>query len=368
LFAAALVALVGLSLVGQSGGRPGSQAAVATPTATPTATSSPTAPPAPPPGTPPPRVAVAVGPVPTCPPGSTPDTPGPVAQARPPFSPWASAFDRRAGRVVLVAPITPDDGPGVATWTFDVCTNTWTRMHPNREPPTLWARLVYDVDSDVTLLVSSRSVWAYDLRANTWTEKGAATTASLQAYDPVSGFVVAGRPGPTTLVNYDVETDTWTPIHQANAPEEHGVIAYDASVDGVVAYNGYNAGHETWLLDIRTGNWSKSQVVAPHVLDWLTFPAIAYDEAAKRTVIGGNVRLAAYDATADRWETVEFPDPDAWHGVSIVYDPVNDRLVVLPDSWESWSDGTSAGVVAIDLVTREWTVLLEPGLGQSTPP
>ena len=106
----------------------------------------------------------ACGLVPTCPPGSTPDTPGPAGQARPPSSPWASAFDRRAGRVVLVAPITPDDGPGVATWTFDVCTNTWTRMHPNREPPTLWARLVYDVDSDVTLLVSSRSVWAYDLR------------------------------------------------------------------------------------------------------------------------------------------------------------------------------------------------------------
>ncbi len=82
LFAAALVALVGLSLVGQSG-RPGSQTAVATPTATPVATSSPTAPPAPAPGTPPPRVAVAVGPVPTCPPGSTPDEPGRIDQARP---------------------------------------------------------------------------------------------------------------------------------------------------------------------------------------------------------------------------------------------------------------------------------------------
>ena len=90
LFAAALVALVGISLVGQPGGRPGSQAAVAsgptaTPTATPIATPSPTAPPTPPRGTPPPRVAVAVGPVPTCPPGSTPDTPGPVDQARPPM-------------------------------------------------------------------------------------------------------------------------------------------------------------------------------------------------------------------------------------------------------------------------------------------
>ena len=33
-------------------------------------------------------------------------------------------------------------------------------------------------------------------------------------------------------------------------------------------------------------------------------PAIAYDEAAQRTVMLGQGHSAAYDATADRWETL----------------------------------------------------------------
>ena len=33
-------------------------------------------------------------------------------------------------------------------------------------------------------------------------------------------------------------------------------------------------------------------------------PAIAYDEAAERTVMLGQGHSAAYDATADRWETL----------------------------------------------------------------
>jgi hypothetical protein len=60
-----------------------------------------------------------------CPPGSTPDKPGPVDQARPSeVSHLSMAFDRRAGRLVAVVDV--DDA--VETWTFDVCTNTWTRM------------------------------------------------------------------------------------------------------------------------------------------------------------------------------------------------------------------------------------------------
>jgi hypothetical protein len=331
-----------------------------------------------------PAILPPVGQVFACPPGSTPDRPGPVDQARPiGLAPTgaALAFDRRAGRLVALTTA----GGRVETWTFDVCTNTWTQMHPNREPPG-GGPLVYDIDFDVSILVSSESawssppgenhvsvpqavssrVWAYNLQADTWTEKGdAPTDSALRTYDPFSGLVVATSN--EELWSYDVDTDTWTPIHEANQSGSFGALAYDPSVDRMVAYTGFNAGHETWLLDIRTGRWSKSNAVTPHVLDWLTLPAIAYDEAAERTVVGGNVRLAAYDATADRWETVEFPGPDPWHGVSLVYDPVNERLVVLPDSWESWSVGSSAGVVALDLVTREWTVLLEPGPGQATP-
>jgi hypothetical protein len=296
-----------------------------------------------------------------CPPGSTPDTPGPVDQARPLGLAWTPhmAFDRRAGRLVAV---TGDaDGLAPETWTFDVCTNTWTRMHPDREPPGfVHSYLVYDVDSDVTIGVPHRDgvpgkVWVYDLQANTWTENGT-SKGEPRLYDPVSGLVVAEGEG--GLLDYDVETDTWTPISQADgpasptagsvpAPRSGGMFAYDASVDRVVVAP--FVGSRMWLLDIRTGTWSRSGVETPAFIEgfwWV--PAVAYDEAAERTVFLGNVRWAAYDAAADRWELLggrsSLPGP-------MVYDTVNRRLVDVE---------LSGRVVALDLETGARTVLLEP--------
>jgi hypothetical protein len=114
-------------------------------------------------GSQPPRKLLAVvppvGQLFTCPPGSTPDKPGPVDQARPAEAAMERiVFDRRAGR--LVALTSTADGLAPETWTFDVCTNTWTQMHPDRELPDFVLQLVYDVDSDVTIGVASGRVWA----------------------------------------------------------------------------------------------------------------------------------------------------------------------------------------------------------------
>jgi len=304
-----------------------------------------------------------------CPPGSTPDEPGPVDQARPAGWRSATAFDRRAGRLVVVT--TSDLASGIETWTFDVCTNTWTRMHPNREPPNFeYSLLVYDVNSDATILLSvdrrpspaiPLRVWVYDLQTDTWTEKRAPPTiANLSlTYDPVSGLVVAagapGSGGAPELWNYDVETDAWTQIHQANRPRplDFGAYAYDASVDRLVAYGdgAYGAPpYETWLFDIRSGTWSRSAAERPPVVGWLTRPGLVHDEAAERTVVFMRSPLTAYDASADRWEILAGPET-LWEdppGVE-VYDAVNRRLV-----------GWGRGVVAFDLTTREWTVLLAP--------
>ena len=298
-----------------------------------------------------------------CPPGSTPDTPGPVDQARPRWEP-AMAFDRRAGRIVAVLSSLIVD---TETWAFDVCTNTWTQMHPTLEPPRSGGgRLVYDADSDATLMVSSESgdVWSYDLQADTWTEEGVAPTdATLVTYDPVSGLVVVEvGSDPRELWNYDVETDTWTPIHQVNGPG-YAEFAYDASVDRIVAYAfGAASVPETWLLEFRTGAWSKSAVVTPAIVAGWGLPhTIVYDEAAERTVILSNSGLAAYDATADRWELVIGGDlgsvPDA-----MVYDPVNRRLVG-PGPGTPDVIGLQADFGAFDLTTREWIVLLETSEG-----
>jgi hypothetical protein len=414
LLMAGLVALAGIALAGQSGGGSGSQVAVIGPTATamatvtaavapgdhlaatPVATRSPTAAPTPPRGTPPPRVAVSVGPAATCPPGSAPDTPGPADQARP-LGVSAMAFDRRAGRLVALAGL--DDG--VETWTFDVCTNTWTRMHPDREPPgvSILGQLVYDVDSGVTIASDSNLMWAYDLEADTWTEKGSFAPfavpqrAGLRFYDPVSGLVVAlGDDGDDSTVGlelwaYEVETDTWTPIPQAEplaVGPHYEDFAYDASVDRLVAYanrwkpwdGDWHFEATTWLFDLRGGTWSGTGAAAPQFSYgwWGSQPAVAYDEAAERTVMVGQGHSAAYDATADRWETLyatpsgdgDVPGacgtrPECRLGRAMVYDAVNERLVVyggqLPTTcaWETADD-----MWAFDMASRSWTLVVPP--------
>ena len=315
-----------------------------------------------------------VGQVFECPPGSTPDKPGPVDQARPPQdSNAAVAFDRRAGRLVAFT----SAGNAPETWTFDVCTNTWMQMHPNRQPPSSErAQLVYDVDSDITILASDTVVWAYDLQADTWTEKGVAPTmnAGSLAYDPVSGLVVAAGLAPplappTELWSYHVDTDTWTRIHQANGPTDNVVIAYDGAVDRLVAYDAAYGGppYETWLFDIRTGTWSRSRAERPAVGGWYTAPGLVYDEAAGKTVVLLRYPETAYDATADRWEVLAEAEATWPYPGRMVYDPVNRRLVGLGQTLGMVGDVPPGGVEALDLVKGERRVLLERVGGQAAP-
>ena len=66
-------------------------------------------------------------------------------------------------------------------------------------------------------------MWAYDLEADTWTEKGLAPVDDASAPVLRPGLGPRRRPGGRRrrgharpgLWSYDVETDTWTPIHQA---------------------------------------------------------------------------------------------------------------------------------------------------------
>lgn len=92
-------------------------------------------------------------------------------------------------------------------------------------------------------------------------------------------------------------------------------------------------------------------------------PAIAYDEAAERTVVMGAL-LGVYDASADRWERIAGLNPGGLPG-SMVYDPVNERLVVLGRRHPS--NVRPDRVAAIDLSTRDWTILFKPSLGEPAP-
>jgi hypothetical protein len=96
---------------------------------------------------------------------------------------------------------------------------------------------------------------------------------------------------------------------------------------------------------------------------------ITYDEASESTVVLVAGRMFAYDAAADRWDMLIQPTGtgpgELARGIgSMVYDPVNDRLVVMVQF--DLFRGVDA-VVAFDTPTLEWTVLLEPVDGQPAP-
>jgi hypothetical protein len=250
-------------------------------------------------------------------------------------------------------------------------------MHPSQEPPGS-GQLVYDVDSDVTIGIFQGSVWAYDFQADSWTRKGlvpGTDAPHFMAYDPVSGLVVAaGYHERMPLWNYDVEADTWTPIHQATTGpmaiyDGAYDAAYDASVDRLVAcgdlpYDGNAAAYETWLIDIRTGTWVESRAERPADYGSPWSPRVVYDEAAERTVVLGSDQLTAYDASTDRWEILA--EAGTVGPTQMAYDSLNRRLVgwgkrIDWGSSSGWGSEIVGAVEALDLVTREWTVLLEPG-------
>ena len=345
-------------------------------------------------------IAKPVEPAATCPAGSSPDSAGPLDQARRPrgSAPWLrAAMDLQSGRIVAVA-----DASGEAeTWTFDVCTNTWSLMKPTGRSPSTGVRtLVYDTDSDVVVSIG-QSVAAYDVETDTWTQRGAAPSSNDSfrgdaVYDPVSGLIVVRLLESSEMWAFDVDDDTWTQIRQgAMSPPgdpamstgpsfSHQHFAYDAATDRIVLYlsDGRHgpgvwdgAGTEmTWTYDLRAGEWTVEDTVTPELTTgYFSLGSMAYDDAARRTVITGDGVVAAYDAALHDWEIVwQSPaESNAYGrgtgvhhriGAAVVYDPINDRIVVMGGQarmldenpfWVQMDD-----VWAFDVGTGTWTELL----------
>jgi hypothetical protein len=310
----------------------------------------------------------AVPPVATCPEGSTPDEPGPPDQARPPGEDWTPiAFDRRSGRIVLIS---VQQGGPVQTWTFDVCTNTWRQMDPQSvttAPVSAWD-IVYDADSDLTIVPGREGlVWAYDVETDSWTRAEAPSFDFPDPiYDPVSGLVVVRDE--ERMYAFDVETGAWTEVPQEEplVLGRGGVVwAHDPTVDRIVLFHvGYGSGETTtWLYDPRTGRWARADVDTPMIEfpfgDLASGGEIAYDETAGRTVIASGSGRHSFDASVPRWES----EPIGLHRSfgRLVYDAVNERLVLLPgNTWVHgrWTD--QQDVLAWDAAAGEWIELVPP--------
>ena len=326
----------------------------------------------------------------TCPDAADPQAPGPADQPRPDSDVWnnqAAAFDQHAGRIVHI------DATG-ATWTFDVCTNTWRQMHPaviptgsgGSTPLNGGGQLVYDVDSDRTVAIGEEAVGVYDAGRNTWTLRHrppeySGTWSHGAVYDPVSGLVVVQLQG-RGLVAYDVDTDTWTPVgnvlcspHMIYDPDADlwspaepepcypFLVGHAASTDELVFLD-YRGGQ---MVNPRSG--ASTAVENPSGVGIGGFGA-AYYAVGADTVYTFGEEVCRLDAEARNWACADFPgDPTIDHYdefAARVGDPINNRIVLIDGSCcggfssELPTPRHSHDVWAINIDTGEWIELLAP--------
>ncbi|MFW2339776.1 MAG: hypothetical protein ACN4GK_06980, partial [Acidimicrobiia bacterium] len=285
----------------------------------------------------------------TCLPGSNPGSPGSTDTDRPEPG-WvgnaAAAFDQHRGRIMYVDLLGD-------TWAFDVCTNTWTNLHPEGARVDAASGLVFDVDSDRLIAVGSHTS-VYDPNENAWVPGSSAGVfryfwpAGGAVYDPVSGLVITQHEG--IVKAYDVDTDRWTTV--GTLPEDPSMlVAYAPSLDRILYLGG--------LLDPRSGDMTELAAESPSIAGG--FGSVAFATSGDTAYVTTQDRgICRFETTTLEW-TCFAPNPAAPDSVfaAMVFDSINNRLVLINSVFgDFWVDATS-DVWAIDVETGEWIQLLE---------
>lgn len=314
----------------------------------------------------------------TCPVGSTPDIAGDPEQARPGEGPWnnqAAVFDTARGRIVLV------DADGV-TWGFDVCTNAWTRLADDDDRVHAENPMVYDIDSDRVISFGQRGVWFLDIEANAWVPRSDPVVSppfgdemiAGAVYDPVSGLVMVAA-GNGTISSYDIDADVWTTVGElwcsrrmvydveteqwVPAPPEPGcgryLVGHSRATDDLVLMGFQDDGA---LVDGRTG--AIAPVGAPDVGIAGGFGSFSYavggDTAYTFGHGNGQGNVCRLDTETGAWTCIEIEAPMP---AAMVFDPINERVVVINDFCCNWP-GTAVGneVLAVDFTSGRVIELL----------
>jgi hypothetical protein len=367
-----VLALAGIGYIGARGLLVAPQA-----TPTPSPTSSPLASPS--------ATALAFA---RCPNGSPtgvgPDGPRPDLFSQP-YSNTPMDFDTSAHRIIAAV------GSPVALWAFDVCTNAWQQLDIDLgaiDPPNM---LVYDADQNRVLLdeqvqssdpySTARFIVSYDLATGERTQLAQIPRKiRFQAIRrTLTGeIVMLGREGPL-MTTYDPRTDTVSEIVQAgDAPPQNALwqTVYDASSDRLVAFvcnldYCYGSGQPqvpggpgTFDFDFATGTWSREANPgaddAIGVDPLLGGPQMVYDLVGRQIVAFGadNQLFSTNSATTRVWQRLtQAPDPYEMGRASVVYDPVNSRIVVFTQPLTS-QDTELSLAAAFDPATQNSVQLL----------
>ena len=206
----------------------------------------------------------------------TPDEPGPVDQARPPDTDDGVRPPRRQAG----GPRRRRRRARRQTWTFDVCTNTWTRMHPDREPPRLEPRVRRRLRPDDRGGRHERVPRRVGLRP-----RG-------QHLDRARDRARRTRWGSTTRCPASCTAEHGTTTSRRTRgprPPGEGRAATCASTTPPSTGSSCTARRRSpprCGSSIRTGVWKRSDAETPDCTtgSW-GYPAVVYDEAAERTVV-----------------------------------------------------------------------------------
>ncbi|HZW45367.1 MAG TPA: kelch repeat-containing protein [Dermatophilaceae bacterium] len=248
-------------------------------------------------------------------------------------------------------------------------------MRPPREP-SLGRRiaLVHDADSHLIVAVSDLSVWTYSVEGNRWNllpPSGGSVPSSLwqATYDPSPGHVIARNRESGDLWSYNDEANRWTKFDRPGPINGDGyadLMTYDTAQRRLVLVL---LPYHSWTFQPTSGQWAE-QAAPPRLNFDLAGGELAYDQSAQRTVLFSDGVLATYDATQDRWANVPLPGslfnpltktgPLARTDHTMVYDPVNERIVILGGtvrtSQTTWSVADDAW--AYNVASNTWTELV----------
>jgi hypothetical protein len=356
-----------------------------------------------------------------------PDRAGEPTQDRPGVTEPSSipaTFDTRHGVIVAVDTVA-FPGETSVTWTFDVCTNAWTRRSPPVGPEGDLYHFVYDEAADVTLAVPhwTGPMWAYSVTDDAWTRlpesSGRPEGITDATYDPDRAKVMAWSDFDGALFQYDLASNTWTrvePLPSARgvlspAPSRrdidggtlwYSLLAYDTVADDLILAMLPVAGvpGATWVFHPDSWSWTKADQEPPLLnLGWGEFGTeVAFDSAHRAVVIDALGFLATYASANGTWS---LPEPTSWapgltldprtfevtvngervrrhltrgplarSWPTLVYDPVNERIIMLGGTAtivdpttpleEQWTSWILADVWAYDVGANRWTQLLAP--------
>jgi N-acetylneuraminic acid mutarotase len=245
----------------------------------------------------------------------------PVGALPPNASRATMVFDPAVGKLILRTESGKTGSRVLVTWAYDPKAKTWADMKPSgaSPPELLESAMVYDTSKRRALLFGGvgddmfSHAWAYDAKANTWTDL------------KPTGTVPPARRG--------------------------GVLAFDPAGKRVILFGGWTAGdgllNDTWSYTLATNTWKNLKPVSAPPARYLA--SMTYDTARKRMVLYGGLgkhiesllggATYEYDQMSDIW--IYDPAKNTWTSLApkvspssrglapLVYDESAGKLVLL---------------------------------------